>query len=130
MADTITLDTDIPVKRKRGRPTKKELAAKSPGGRGKVGRPAGDASIINGYKARMLASPDSQAVMDTVMRVAMDDEHKHFTACAKMIMDRIAPMSFFEKDKLSQGISGVSITINQASPGEIAIDGEVVENGG
>ena len=32
---------------KGGRPSKKELAAKKRGGRGKVGRPKGDASILS-----------------------------------------------------------------------------------
>ena len=51
-------------KRGRGRPPKSEVAAVKPGNKGKVGRPKGDAAIINDYKARMLASPKSRKVMD------------------------------------------------------------------
>ena len=40
-------------KRPRGRPKQKEIKAKTAGSRGKVGRPKGDATIINEYKARM-----------------------------------------------------------------------------
>jgi hypothetical protein len=47
-------------KRGRGRPRKSEVAAVKPGNKGKVGRPKGDAAIINEYKARMLASPKSK----------------------------------------------------------------------
>ena len=53
-----------------GRPSKRELAANSKGGRNKVGRPKGDAAIINEYKARMLASPRSKKVMDRILPVA------------------------------------------------------------
>jgi hypothetical protein len=53
-------------KQEQGRPSRKDLAKNSPGGRGKPGRPKGDATIINEYKARMLASPKSKRVLDTI----------------------------------------------------------------
>ena len=46
--------------KKIGRPRKQDVESKKPTKRGKVGRPPGDASIINEYKARMLASPKSK----------------------------------------------------------------------
>ena len=52
--------TDVVKKRGRGRPRKSEVAAVKPGNKGQVGRPKGDAAIINEYKARMLASPKSR----------------------------------------------------------------------
>jgi hypothetical protein len=114
-------------RRKRGRPSKAELAAKTPGGRGKVGRPKGDASIINEYKARMLASPKSQAVLDKIFAVALDDEHKNQAACMKLLVDRILPISYFEKDKKQGGIGGVNITISTATPDSgVVIDGSPV----
>lgn len=116
--------SDDPPKRKRGRPSKKDIAAKTPGGRGKVGRPKGDAAIINEYKARMLASPKSEAVLAKVFEVALDDEHKNQAACMKMVMDRVAPISFFEKDKRESGIGAVKISISTHSPDSISIDGE------
>lgn len=116
-------------KRGRGRPKKTELAAKKPGGRGKVGRPKGDASIINEYKARMLASPKSRLVLDKVFEVALDDTHKNQTACMKMVMDRMLPQSYFEKDKVDRGIGGITITVNSAQPDAgVVIDGEVLEH--
>ena len=39
------------VRRKVGRPLKKDIEAKKKGNRGKVGRPAGDAARINEFKA-------------------------------------------------------------------------------
>lgn len=122
----VDITPDTP--RKRGRPTKKKLATTGKGAHGKrVGRPPGDAAIINEYKQRMLASPKSQAVLDKVFAVALDDDHKSQSACMKLVMDRIAPLSFFEKDKASQGISGVSITINNVSAADVAIDGDIVD---
>ena len=100
------------TKRKRGRPSNKEIAAKKPGGRGKVGRPAGDAAIINEYKARMLASPKSVAVLEKIFDAAMDDEHKGQQAAWKIITDRIVPAGYFEKDKTTGGKGGISINIS------------------
>ena len=71
---------------KGGRPSKKELAAKKRGGRGKVGRPKGDASIMEDYRSRMLASPKSKKVLDTIFAAALDDEHKGQTAAWKLVM--------------------------------------------
>jgi hypothetical protein len=98
-------------KRGRGRPKKGEVVAKKEGNRGVRGRPPGDAAIINEYKARMLASPKSAKVMDAIFNAALDDEHKNQAAAWKLLMDRMLPVSYFEKDKMSQGKNSVSITI-------------------
>ena len=82
---------------KGGRPSKKDLAAKKPGGRGKIGRPKGDAAIMEEYRSRMLASPKSKRVLDTIFAAALDDEHKGQTAAWKLVMDRVAPVAGFEK---------------------------------
>ena len=97
--------------RKRGRPKKSLVEAHKSGSRGAVGRPKGDAAIINEYKARMLASPKSQKVLDSIMNAALNDEHKNQAAAWKLLMDRMLPISYFEKDKLSGGRNSVSITI-------------------
>lgn len=94
-----------------GRPSNKEIAANSKGGRGKVGRPKGDAGIINEYKARMLASPKSRKVLEAIFDVAMDPEHKNWPAASKMVLDRILPVAAFEKDVV-QNMGGTSIQVN------------------
>jgi len=76
-----------------------------------VGRPKGDAAIINEYKARMLASPKSKKVLDSIMNAALDDEHKNQAAAWKICMDRLLPVSYFEKDKASGGKSAINISI-------------------
>ena len=86
---------EIP-KRKRGRPKKVLVESNKKGGRNAVGRPKGDAAIINEYKARMLASPKSQKVLDSIMNAALDDDHKHQAAAWKLMMDRMLPVSYFE----------------------------------
>jgi len=101
---------NTPVK-KRGRPRKDLVDSKKDGNRGKRGRPPGDAAIINEYKARMLASPKSQKVLDSIMDAALNDEHKNQAAAWKLLMDRMLPVSYFEKDKNNSGRSAVSIPI-------------------
>ena len=86
-----------------GRPSKKDLASNSAGGRKKVGRPKGDAAIINEYKARMLASPRSKKVMDTIFEAALDHDHRNQAAAWKLVMDRILPVAAFEKDIVKDG---------------------------
>jgi hypothetical protein len=114
--------------KKRGRPKKSLVEANKRGQRGAVGRPKGDAAIINEYKARMLASPKSQKVLDSIMNAALNDEHKNQAAEWKLLMDRMLPVSYFEKDKLSGGRNSVSITISGInSEAQITTDPAVVE---
>jgi hypothetical protein len=89
-----------PVKRKRGRPRKEEILAKK--ARGVVGRPPGEAARIKEFYARLL-STSGEKVIETVLRKAMDDQDKDQVACLKMCMDRLLPVSHFEKQ--SQGRS-------------------------
>ena len=111
-------ETDkLPARKGPGRPKKKEIQAKSPGGRGKVGRPKGDAAIMKDYKARMLASPKSRKVLAKVFEVALEDGHKHQAACMKMVMDRIAPIGAFEQDiKKNSGGAGITINVTGMTP--------------
>ena len=110
-------------KRKRGRPRKTDVVSKTSGNRGKVGRPKGDASIINEYTARMLASPKSNKVLDSIFNAALNDDHKNQAAAWKLVMDRMLPLSYFEKDSAS-GRQSVSITISgvgQVAPAELEV---------
>jgi len=115
------------VKVKRGRPRKNKVNALKKGNRGKVGRPKGDASAIEEYKARMLASPKSREVMDSIFKAALNDDHKNQSAAWKLIVDRIMPLSYFEKDKLSNGRAAVSITINGIDSDNPITIGETID---
>lgn len=102
------------AKGKRGRPRKTEVAAKQK--RNAVGRPKGDAAIINEYKARMLASPKSVKVLEAIFDAALNDEHKNQAAAWKLIVDRIVPVSAFEKEAGS-GASKPSVNITISNIG-------------
>ena len=119
-------NNDVPVKKKRGRPPKNAVQSKKAGSRGTVGRPKGDASIINEYKARMLASPKSTKVLDSIFNAALDDEHKNQAAAWKLVMDRIAPVAAFEKDVIKNGGSN-SISINISGVPNVKVGNDVVD---
>mgnify|MGYP003663221896 FL=1 len=120
--------TDEIVKTKRvGRPKKTEVASKKVGERKKVGRPAGDAAAINEYKARMLASPKSVKVLDSIFNAALDDDHKNQAAAWKLLVDRLMPLSYFEKDKGTGGKSAVTINISGLNDVKISEEIEDVD---
>ena len=120
-------------KRGRGRPRKSEVAAVKPGNKGQVGRPKGDAAIINEYKARMLASPKSRKVLETIFDAALDNDHKNQAAAWKLVMDRILPVGAFEKDVVKDaGRNAIQINITGVGTAEVTtpddiIEGEVVD---
>jgi hypothetical protein len=119
-------------KRGRGRPRKSEVAAVKPGNKGVVGRPKGDAAIINEYKARMLASPKSRKVLETIFDAALDNDHKNQAAAWKLVMDRILPVGAFEKDVVKDGgRNAIQINITGVGTAEVntpeIIEGEVVD---
>jgi len=120
-----------------GRPSNAEVAKKKAGNRGKVGRPKGDAGIMQEYKARMLASPKSRKVLDSIFNAALDDEHKNQAAAWKIVVDRILPVGMFEKDVLSSNgknsiqinITGVGSTsvVGSTDSDDGIIEGEVID---
>ena len=98
---------DNPVKK--GRPSKAALAEakKRP-----VGRPKGDASAIEEFKARLMNSLKSRKVLDSILDAALDDEHKNQAAAWKLLVDRMLPMSYFDKDKAGGSRPSVNIVIS------------------
>ena len=99
---------DKPVKRKRGRPRKTDVEAKKK--RGVVGRPPGEAARIKEFHARLLAT-SGETVINTIIKKALDDEDKDQVACLKMCIDRVLPMSYFEKGR-DAGRGSVNIQIS------------------
>ncbi len=128
-------DTET-VSKKIGRPKKSTIASKTTGSRNKVGRPKGDAAIMNDFKARLLASPKSRKVFDSILNAALDDEHKHQAAAWKLLMDRMLPVGMFEQDvtkgnqraSVNITISGVGgESINIGSPQDEDTEDEIIE---
>ena len=99
-----------PTGNKKGRPPKSDLTEIKESR--SVGRPKGDAAIINEYKLRMLNSPKSAKVLEAIYDAALNDEHKNQAAAWKLIVDRIIPVSAFETAKASGGTPQISINIS------------------
>jgi len=106
----MTTQTELTT-RGRGRPKKGEIVAKKSKNRGTLGRPKGDKAIIDEYKARMLNSPKSARVLETIFDAALNDDHKNQAAAWKLVVDRIIPVSAFEQTKQGGGAPTVSINI-------------------
>jgi hypothetical protein len=99
-----------------------------------MGRPKGDAAIINEYKARMLASPKSTKVLESIFDAALNDDHKNQAAAWKIVTDRMLPVrdrmlpvSYFEKDKASGGRNSVSISITGVGGETTIVGGSTIE---
>jgi hypothetical protein len=123
----MSVESDQPSTKKVGRPRKGTVASQKKGNRGQVGRPKGDAAVINEYKARMLASPKSRKVLDSIFDAALNDEHKNQAAAWKLVMDRILPVAAFEKDVVKSGGKN-SISINITGVGSTSISSASEDN--
>ena len=130
----ITQDTP----KKRGRPPKAKTDALKKGNRVARGRPKGDAALINEYKSRMLASPKSAKVLESIFNAALDDEHKNQSAAWKIIVDRIMPVGAFEKEVLKDGgrnaiqinitgLAGAEVTSTQGSVNGVPEDQDIID---
>ena len=91
----------------------------------KRGRPAGMRARQLELKQTLLEHPDVPKVIETVIRTALDDSHKNQTAAQKLLMDRMLPISTFEKAVDSR--EKINIVINTIRPEKKAIEGEVIE---
>ena len=91
----------------------------------KRGRPAGMRARQLELKQTLLEHPDVPKVIETVIRTALDDSHKNQTAAQKILMDRMLPISTFEKAVDSR--DKINIVINTIRPEKEAIEGEVIE---
>jgi len=98
------------VRRKLGRPLKKDIEAKKKGNRGKVGRPAGDSARIAEFKARLLGTSGDK-IIETLIHKALDPNDKDQIAALKMCVDRVLPLSMFDAAKNSGQSPQISINI-------------------
>ena len=91
----------------------------------KRGRPAGMRTRQLELKQTLLEHPDVPKVIETVIRTALDDNHKNQTAAQKILMDRMLPISTFEKAVDNR--EKINIVINTIRPEKEALEGEVIE---
>lgn len=133
MSDDIEEQTKEPVKRKRGRPRKPDrlLTRQQWEDEGKKakGRPKGMRTAIKKLEERLLSANRIEHVIDAIVRAAEDPEHKNQAAAWKLIMDRMAPLSHYDKTK---GNEKPIIQINVSSIDRIEsdvqdIEGEIIE---
>ena len=105
-----------------GRPPKAELAKKKKGGRGAVkGRPPGEASRLQEFKARLLGTT-GEKIIATLIRKAMDDEDKDQFAALKFCAERILPMSAFDAAKGANQQPTISINITGLTDARVSTD--------
>ena len=76
-------------------------------------------------KQTLFEHPDVPKVIETVIRTALDDNHKNQAVAQKLVMDRLLPISTFEKAVDSR--EKINIVINTIRPEKKAIEGEVIE---
>ena len=91
----------------------------------KRGRPAGMRARQLELKQTLLEHPDVLKVLEKVVRTALDDNHKNQAVAQKLVMDRLLPISTFEKAVDSR--EKINIVINTIRPEKEAIEGEVIE---
>jgi hypothetical protein len=106
---------------KRGRPRKADLKK----AKNKVGRPPNNTGRLAEFKQRLLGTTGMK-VIEKIIQIGQDDNHPGQMAALKMAMDRILPMSMFEKDK-NGGRNAV--TINITGIGEAVVEqDDVIDN--
>ncbi len=63
------------------------------------GRPTGMRTAIKKLEERLLSANRIEGVIDSIVDAASDPEHKNQAAAWKLIMDRMAPLSHYDKNK-------------------------------
>jgi len=133
------MDDQTSTPKRRGRPRKSDVVSRKRGQTGlSRGRPKGDAAIINEYKSRMLTSPKSRKVLESIFDAALNDDHKHQSAAWKLIVDRIVPVGAFEKDVVKgagksaiqiniTGVGGTETTVVSNNEDDDILEGETID---
>ena len=98
----------------------------------KRGRPPGMRSAQLDLQLQLYEHPNNRKVIETIYRIALDDEHKHQAAAQKLLMDRMLPVSTCDKSSDFQEQVTIhirSVEIPEPDKPEIeVIEGEEVLN--
>ena len=103
------------------KPKVDSVIAKAPTGK-RRGRPPGQYAQQLALKELMYNHPDREKLVHEVFRAALDEEHKNQGIAWKLLMDRMAPVSGFEK---LRGTNAIAINITTVGAPEVT--GEVIE---
>ena len=68
----------------------------------------------------LLISSKGKDVVEKALEIAMNDEHPHQGAMIKLCMDRLLPVSLFEKDKAQRS----AVTIRITGIGDVDVNNE------
>ena len=86
----------------------------------KRGRPPGIRAAQLELQEKLYNHPDNHKVIETIYRAALDDNHKNQAVAQKLVMDRLLPISTFEKSVDSR--EKINIVINTIRPEKEAIE--------
>jgi len=109
-------------RKKLGRPRKEDLKkAKLP-----IGRPKNDHGRLIEFKQRLLGTSGAK-VIEKIIEIGQTDGHPGQVAALKMAIDRILPMSMFEKDSKGQR-NAIQINITGIGEAKIETTAEAVDD--
>ena len=91
----------------------------------KRGRPAGMRARQLELKQTLLEHPDVPNMLEKVVRTALDDNYKNQAVAQKLVMDRLLPISTFEKTVDSR--EKINIVIHTLRPDSETVQGEVID---
>ena len=111
---------------RKGRPPKAAIAAKKPGGRVALGRPPGEASRLQEFKARLLGTT-GEKIIATLIHKAMDSDDKDQFAALKFCAERILPMSAFDAAKNANSTPQVTINISSLGSPKLEVLEDIVD---
>jgi hypothetical protein len=89
----------------------------------KMGRPKEIGTKVQELKDRLLNSADSSRIVNTIIKKALNDDDKDQMVALKLCLDRILPVSMFEKSRDARA----SIQINIVGLNESSSEPETVE---
>ena len=119
-----TTNNKPPVRK--GRPPKAAIAAKKPGGRVALGRPPGEASRLQEFKARLLGTT-GEKIIATLISKAMDSDDKDQFAALKFCAERILPMSAFDSAKNANSVPQVTINISSLGSPKLEVLNDITD---
>lgn len=103
----------------------KAKCAKRKAARKTIGRPKGGNLVNNAIMNISMA--DQERIFQTLINVAADPDHKNYGHATKLLIDRLAHISHFEKDKAEAHKGGITINIQGMAKAEVIEDGEFTD---